>query len=555
MRFIKHILILILGLQSTIDAQNNARFVIEFTDKNGSSYNTSAPSAFLSAQAINRRNKQNITIKQNDLPVNKWYIDSVAKTGVKILNVSKWLNAIAIDTVGFPNALNKILSYPFVKSMLPVGIAIQNGNSSILKTKAENKFDLETIDLASTDLNYGNSLNQTNMIGADCLHNKGFKGEGMVIAVIDAGFFNADTLPVFDSLFMNNQILGTVDFANKGNNVFKENPHGMQVLSTMGGNLPGKLVGTAPKAKYWLLRSEVAATENKIEEFNLVAALEFADSVGVDMVNTSLGYNTFDNASQNYTYQDMDGKTAISTRGVTIAASKGIIVVSSAGNSGNSGWKYITAPADADSILTVGAVNANGNLASFSSRGPTFDKRLKPNVVAQGQSAIFASVSGGITSGNGTSFSSPIMAGAVACLWQAYPNKTNMEIIDAVQRSASNNLNPDTLLGYGIPNLCTADMLLSGIISSIPADDQLMKAYPNPFTNELNILLYSKKAQNITTQVYDVRGRKIIEQQHSATNNTVDKYKIYGTDGLDAGLYFLNIITPQAVYTQKIIKR
>ncbi len=262
----------------------------------------------------------------------------------------------------------------------------------------------------------------------------------------------------------------------------------MSVLSTMAGNVPGLLVGTAPGASYWLLRSEDAGSEYVVEEDNWIAAAEYADSVGADVINSSLGYTDYDDNNQSYTYADMDGNTARVTRGADIAASKGILVVNSAGNSGNNFWRYIGAPADADSIITVGAVNSLGIIASFSSLGPTSDGRVKPTVCGQGEGTYVVSSADGVYPGNGTSFSSPVMAGAVTCLWQANPSFNNMELIDAIKRSASRYSSPDSLYGYGIPNMAVAHMVLSGQELPTSDNENFMMANPNPFTEEIDVI-------------------------------------------------------------------
>ncbi|MCC6691312.1 MAG: S8 family serine peptidase [Bacteroidia bacterium] len=538
----------------SFNAQNKAEFMIRFSDKNGSPYSIANPSAFLSARSINRRAKQNIPIKEDDLPVNQSYIDSIIKTGVKLLNRSKWLNAVSIDTTGFPTALSKIISYPFVIGIKPLGIkpiSLPDAQRSKTEGRNKNKFGTLTTISTSPAYNYGGSLNQASMIGADCLHSLGYRGEGMVIAIIDAGFYKADSLQAFDSLRTNGQLLGTFDFANHGNNIYNEMSHGMMVLSTMGGNLPGQLIGTAPKAKYWLLRSEVAATENIIEEFNWASAAEFADSVGADVINSSLGYLTFDDPSQNQTYADMNGKVALSSIAATVAARKGMVVVVSAGNSGPG---TIGSPADADSILAIGAVDENGALAGFSSHGPSYDKRVKPNTMAQGQHSVVASAGGGITLANGTSFASPITAGAVTCLWQANPNKTNMQILDAVQKSAGQYTNPDSLMGYGIPNMCVANMVLGGQDFSSFQNDLVLATYPNPFDNIIHLTFYSSQVQSITFCMFDMCGRLVSENNMRVNTNSLNYFTINDIEQLAKGMYVLRVSSTYNNFYYKLIK-
>ncbi len=444
------------------------KYWVKFTDKNNSPYSVNNPEAFLSQKAIDRRLAHGIAIIENDLPVSQTYIQAVANAGATVLTVSKWYNSVTIYTTSSA-VINTINQLPFV---LSVSKSNANGNLPPEKS-AKPFFDKETYgdvpgdqkpegDLSDQVYNYGSATNQISMLNGIALHDLGFDGTGMTIAVLDAGFLNANIIDAFDSLWNNGQILGTKDFASpQSPNIFGSHYHGTMVLSTMGSYLPGQMVGTAPKADYWLLRSEDGATEYLIEELNWVSAAEFADSVGADVINSSLGYTTFDNSSQNHTYQDMDGNTTPITIGADMAVSKGMIIVNSAGNDGGSAWQYIGGPADGDSVFSIGAVTASGNYASFSSTGPTYDGRTKPDVVAQGSGSAIVNTNGTVTTGSGTSFSSPITAGMVACLWQAHPDKRNTEIMDAIRQSGSLASNPNQLLGYGIPDYFAAHTLLS----------------------------------------------------------------------------------------------
>jgi subtilisin family serine protease len=381
----------------------------------------------------------------------------------------------------------------------------------------------------------------------------GFTGEGMVIAVLDAGFYNANILPAFDSIRLNGQILGCRDIVTGDTMVYEDFPHGMNVLSTMAGNLPGKIVGTAPKASYWLLRTEDAASESIQEEINWLVGAEFADSVGADIINCSLGYTTFDNASTNHTYADMDGNTTIVTKAADWAASTGMFVVVSAGNLGSQTWQKISAPADADSVLTVGAVDPFGTIAGFSSRGPTSDGRIKPNIVAQGSSSITAANAGDITTNNGTSFSGPIAAGAVACLWQANPARTNMEIMNAIHRSSSQFGAPDTVKGYGIPNFCWADYILAGINENSSREEEI-NVYPNPFVSGIRIDFFSDKKQKIDIELYDISGRIIISHTDALAANMMNSLEINVDQDLSKGMYLVRIKAGEKVYNKKLVK-
>lgn len=533
-----------------------SKYWVQFKDKNGSPFSLNDPSVYLSQKAIDRRNKQNILISINDLPVNNVYVAEIrAMQGVTILNRSKWFNAILVSASD-TNKISAIKALAYVKNVKQ--IETSQLLKSISKFESENgsnavsaeKFDNPS---ASSVLNYGPSFKQANQIGVDCMHNLGYQGQGMTIAVLDAGFFDVNILPAFESMRINNQLLGTRDFISGDTMVYEDFPHGMNVLSCMVADLPGKIVGTAPKANYWLLRTEDANSESLSEEITWLVGAEFADSVGADIINSSLGYNYFDNSADNHTYSDLDGNTTIITKAADLAASKGIMVVSSAGNFGGPPWYKISAPADADSILTVGAVDSVGSIASLSSRGPTFDGRIKPNTVARGLNAVIAANSGDITTSSGTSFSSPITAGAVACLWQANPSVTNMQLLTAIQESSSQFSNPDSIKGYGIPNFCVANTILTGIDNHELSSDKL-NVHPNPFNNNFEITFYSNKKQKIEIELYDISGREIFRKHENVSANSYNVFNFNEANTLSKGLYMLELSTPDKKHFKKIIK-
>jgi serine protease AprX len=555
---------------ATVLCQNKYR--VQFTDKKNSPYSLSNSTEYLSAKAIQRRQKQNIRIEQNDLPVNPWYIDSIIEAGARLLNKSKWLNYITI-TDADSISLSKIRSFPFVSNAeliykAPIKDYLQPAfyeKQLDYYVKAENiRTDIPRLisdffnlkshksSLKSGFYDYGYSFGQVHMIACDSLHNMGFRGQGMTIALMDAGFSFVDKLPVFDSLRINNRILGTKDFVDINGNVYEKDHHGMTVLSTMAGNIPDIYIGTAPEADYWLLRTEDANSEYIIEEDNWVSAAEYADSVGVDVINSSLGYSTFYDISENHSYNDLDGRTARISKAAALAARKGIIVVSSAGNEGTSqSWGYhITVPADADSILSVGAVDMNGRYADFSSRGPTYDGRLKPDVAALGYGTALATVSGNIEPGNGTSFSSPIIAGMSACLWQSKPSMSNMKIISAIQKSCNHYYTPDIYTGYGIPNAVKAHSILSYPNSQPPS----ITVAPNPFTDEIYITLVPSTDSDIKIQITDIAGKIIFSNSSRNKNEGYRFFSINNIHHLSSGVYFLKVITPGKIYINKLIK-
>jgi serine protease AprX len=484
------------------------RYIVEFTDKNNSPYSISNPSAFLSERAIQRRTNYGIPITLNDLPVDPDYIAAVLATGVSLINKSKWLNSISIETSD-SLALVAIKALPFVKSSEAVAPRQGSGNGNIIKWNDAIVPSEKTTDQITFD--YGTAANQIEMLHGESLHDRGYRGNGMIIAVLDLGFLNANQLPIFQNLNEEGRILGYWNFVKGNDSVFYNGTHGCSVLSTIAADLPGQMVGTAPDVSVYLFVTEDGNSEYPIEEHNWAAAAERADSLGADMISSSLGYSQFTDASFNYTYAQMDGHTTMVSRAASFAAQKGMIVCSSAGNEGNHEWYYITAPADADSIITVGAVDSTGIITAFSSHGPSADGRIKPNVVGQGiLTTIVEPVSGIIVQGNGTSFSNPVIAGMTACLWEAHPEKNNMQIITTIEKSASLYFDPNDSMGYGIPNYEIADLMLSGMA---PDNLQLTAplVYPNPFTNNFGVIYYSAREQHPQVQIFNMLGQRVQE--------------------------------------------
>jgi len=441
------------------------RYIIKLKDKGTNPFSISNPSQYLGQRAIQRRTRYNIPIDSTDLPVTPRYVDSIRFAGaVTILNTSKWLNQVAIKTSD-PAALAKINSLPFVVSTSAIGsftTTAPNNNKwhSPLLRNMKIPATMEPRGLIDY-FSYGRSNGQIKIHKGEFLHNHGFRGEGIHMAILDAGFFQYLTLPTFDSVRIGNQILGTWDFVANEASVNEDHPHGMQCFSIIAANLPGTFVGTAPKASFYLYRTEDIASEYPIEEQNYAAGLERADSLGVDITSTSLGYFNFDPGVADYTYADMNGNTSISARAADLAAKKGIMMVIAAGNEGNNPWHYLITPSDADSVMSVGAVDTLGNVGGFSSYGPSSDGRVKPAVAAVGVNAVVANTTNGQpVYGSGTSFACPNMAGLTTCLMQGFPEVNNMTIIDILQKSASKNNFPDDRVGFGIPDMKKAFVLL-----------------------------------------------------------------------------------------------
>jgi len=442
-----------------------SRYIVQLKDKGTNPFSISNPLQYLTQRSIDRRIRYGIAIDSSDLPITPRYIDSIRLAGaVTILNSSKWLNQVAIQTTDAA-ALAKINSFPFVISTGPVATRNQQNDKPINK-KLDGPDNTIVPPPASPQgindfYNYGVSFGQVHLNNGEFLHNRGFRGQGMQMAVLDAGFFHYLSLPTFDSMRNNGQVLGTWDFVAGNASVDEDHPHGMNCLSTIAANMPGVFIGTAPKTSFYLYRTEDISSEYPIEEQNWIAGIERADSLGIDISSTSLGYFNFDNAIFNHTYADMDGNTTMIARAADLAAKKGIMIVVAAGNEGTSSWHFIISPGDGDSVMTVGAVSASGVVGNFSSYGPSSDGQIKPNVAAVGVGAVIANSSNGQpTFGNGTSFACPNMAGLTSCLMQAFPEINNMGIMNAMQQSANRATNPDNRTGYGIPDMKKAFVML-----------------------------------------------------------------------------------------------
>ena len=462
-----------------------SRYILRFKDKGSNPFSINNPSAFLTQRAVNRRTKYSISIDSTDLPVTPRYLDSVRLSGtVTILCISKWLNAVAIQTSD-ANALAKINTFSFVKSIS--GAALRTATS----VTVNNKFDIEKDQYTSTVMretgvlanyyDYGSSFAQVHIHNGEFLHNIGLRGQGMIIGMLDAGYNNYLTLKAFDSVRNNGQILGVYDFVARDSSVNEDFAHGMECFSTMAANIPGQFVGTAPKANFYLFRTEDASSEYPVEEFNWVCGAERVDSLGGDVISSSLGYTTFDAplTSASHTYADMNGNTTMAVIGADLAAKKGMLVVNAVGNSGTDTWHYLSTPADGDSVMAVGAVSTTGAVASFSSYGPSSDGQVKPDVASVGAGTIIEFPNGSIGGGNGTSFACPNIAGLTTCLWEGFPEYNNMHIINALRQAGSKASSPDDRVGYGIPdvkkaltNLLKEFSTASGAVSNCTATIQ-----------------------------------------------------------------------------------
>jgi subtilisin family serine protease len=456
------------------------------------------PTKMLSQRAIARRQRLKISFDAIDVPIDINFVNQCRNTGSTILAYSKWLNTIFVDAT--TSQINQIKTFSFVKEVklleaMSSGKQIPSSTTSIPLSKKESI--------------YGNSDVFVKQIKIDFLHNKGFTGDNIQIAILDAGFLGVNTIEAFDELRNRNGILGTYNFVANQENVYRDSNHGTMVLSTMATNKPNIYLGTAYNADYWLFTTEDNYAETPREEMFWIEAIEFADSVGVDVVNSSLGYRDFDGEFLSYTYDDMNGETTFISRAASIGGQKGILVVISAGNEGRRiNDNKIWAPADAKNIITVGSVNSSGTISPFSSYGPSADGRIKPDVAAMGTRVPLYSDTGEIVYNNGTSFSSPIVAGSVTCLRQAFPNSSVSAIIDALHVSADNYDTPDDRTGYGIANFESAYIILKNQLGLDKNQFNKLSITPNPVENNLRIEGINN---NYKYYISDVMGRIVLK--------------------------------------------
>ena len=531
----KIIIIGILLLFATGAWAQVSRYVVSFTDKEGTPFSVEQPEDFLSERSIARRQKQDVAVTENDLPVNPAYVNQLAGTGAEVYYTSRWMNLALIQADA--SVLPAVSGLPFVKQVTLVapGTRLTQPASSGGRFKSRGNGRI----LATTEV-------QNGMLSVQHMHRQNFLGQGILIAVFDGGFAGVDTAPFFEHLVEYDKIQQTFDFVTNAGYVFNYDDHGTRVLSCMASKMvvvdSGDTVlsyGSAPEADYALFITEDIRSEYRIEEYNWLFAAEKADSLGADVIHSSVGYNLFNSSSMNYSFSDMDGQTAVSTQAANYAFEKGIFVVASVGNEGNNSWKKVTAPADSPNVLAVGAIDAGGSLASFSSAGPTADGRTKPDVVALGVFTTVGTDNGSVVTANGTSYSAPIVAGLVAGLIQANPEKTNTEIFQDILKSGDKANDPDTLFGYGVPDFVKA---MDGKILSV--DDVIndkIKVYPNPFSeNKLNIRINNALAANgLKVEMFDANGKLIARKTYNSFE--MDDVLEFEFQGVTPGIYFLKL--------------
>ncbi len=542
--FVVFFTLVLLHTTFIVDAQQKIeyKFAVVFADKDTFLNNLQQPEKYLSAKAISRRQSKNIAVDWYDLPVSSQHINTLINSGFKVHNTSKWFNCAIVFT---PNkqAADSIKKLAGVKDVIDVGfgtkkITSTNTNPVELDEMVallEQKFT-KVKDKHKQDTNvYGAGYTQAEMIGVSKLHQIGLSGTGTTIAVIDAGYRNAHKHIVFKRALK--QVVSTYDFVDMELNVFDNDDHGTAVWSCMAANDSFNFIGTAPTANYILLRSEDATTEFPVEEFYWAIAAEYADSAGADIISTSLGYNEFDHERYNYEHKNLNGKTAWITQAANIAVNKGLFVLVSAGNEGDNSWKQIAFPADAFGVVTVGAVDKKQRLAGFSSVGLTADGRIKPDLMAMGENATIASDLGTIYEGDGTSYSCPVLAGGVACLWPYFNNYSTKQIKQWLHLSGSNYYKPNKYFGYGVPNL----FLAYQFTQSYSADTLLNLVALDDKYHHLTMFVKQKEKLKLTLK--NELGKTISSQTESIKEVGFTRIKLHGSKKLKKGIYTLQIIT------------
>jgi subtilisin family serine protease len=484
---------------------------------------------------------QALAVDHMDLPVSQDYLLELKGMGIEIRHVSRWLNGVAMidmDDITFQDVLQ--LSYTDSVPWTPAAEDIFFPQKS-----GQARFDPPIS--PAPEFSYGIAREQVEMVRTDALHDMGYTGKGVWIGVLDAGFYNVDSMPSLESLIDEGRILETRNYVNETPVYRLSSSHGMSVLSIMGGEWDGFLVGTAPHASYLLCSTENSDQETRIEEIAWIEAAEYADSLGVDVLNTSLGYSDFDGELYDYNYEDMDGKSSFISKAASLTASRGMILCNSAGNSGDDPWYFITAPADASDILAVGAVDSTNLIANFSSRGPSYDARIKPDITAMGRRTAIQYRNKDVGRGNGTSYSSPVMAGSVAALWQAFPELPALELIHKIRQSAHRNMNPDINYGFGTPNMLYAYHTITGVPVGFTSGK--MEIWPNPASERIMIRIPEAESGLHEIRIYDMQGKLAGSRQMELPGEMKLQRSFPG------GIYIIEVRTPGYIYRSRLLKQ
>ncbi len=527
-------LILVTGFASA----QEGKYAIFFKDKVGTTFSTNNPPAYLSQRSITRRIKNSVEFSEEDFPVNQIYIDQLKSNGAEILFASRWLNCAIVQLDD--GELSTILTLPFVISSEFVSPIKSLNGGRIKKIGEKNDSNLSLV----------NQI-QSSMIGLDDMHMDNIFGEGVLVGVFDSGFLGVDITDPFKSLFTESRLTHTLDIVGQSGNVFQYDDHGTEVLSIMAANQPGTYIGGIPKATYQLYVTEDVGSEFRIEEYNWLYAAEMADSAGVDIINSSLGYNLFDDTAMDYTTGQLDGNTAVVSIAASKALSKGIMIVVSAGNDGNTPWKLVNPPADVNGVLAVGSITGTGSTSNFSSLGPTADNRVKPDVVALGSSVSIIKANGNTGFTSGTSSSAPLITSLAVGLLEAFPELTVLELYDLIIASANMFESPDNQKGYGIPHYAAAKQILNGEEPEVPAP--AIYLYPNPVVgNTLKVEIAGNVGQQALIEIYDLKGKLMMKSEGVVTyiNNPVE----LDVSNFSDGLYIIKVKADGLLKTIRLIK-
>ena len=509
---------------------------VYFSDK-GINVSLNPASSVLSERSIARRQKAGITVPDfRDFPVFPGYLNQVKSFGLALHCTSKWLNT-GLFKAAEPINTDMLLTLPFVKEVKTV------------KAPAGKSIFTDKLDFKSVESDFPPYDQPMTMIRGHSLHNAGFDGKGILVAVLDGGFNYADIIPSLELLRKRKGIKATRDFVTGDVNVYDYHTHGTAVLSVLAGRIEGIIRGTAPGADFMLFRTESTSDEFPVEEDFWVAAAEYADSAGADIITSSLGYGYFDDPLLDYKFTEMDGNSAFITQAADVAASKGMLVFNSAGNERNKQWQRILAPSDGDSVMCIGAVDGYGTISAFSSAGPSADGRIKPDNSAMGVSVTIQTNPTTVARASGTSFSCPVMSGMTACLLQAVPAATNTEIIDAIHQSADRYHSPDSLYGYGIPDMTIALKKLQDTRLKFPESEFIIS--PNPTTGDVGIIFREQPA-SIRLEIYSSSGRMIYRKEFDSFAGR--SLILTVLNRREQGIYFVRLTTGNGVYLQKIIK-
>lgn len=518
------------------------RYMVFFNDKAGTPFAVSEPETFLSPAAIQRRVKHDVQITAQDLPVNPQYVVEIRSLGADVFFTTRWMNGLLIQAED--DIIPGIESLSFVdrvELVAPQARLQARGRVKVIERRKGAKVS------TATDA-------QLSMIGLDEMHEQEIRGEGITIAILDSGFEGVDITSPFSHIFQDGRINleASHDFVYNSDNVFQHDDHGTEVFSVIAAFQPGEFTGGAYKASYQLYVTEEVPTEYRVEEYNWLFAAERADSAGADIIQSSLGYYDFDDSSMDYLKSEMDGTTTVVSRAAQWAAERGIIVVVSAGNEGNVSWQIVTAPADANDVLAVASVDANLRRANSSSTGPTSDQRLKPDVAALGVGTSVIESSGSLGRSSGTSLAAPLITSLAAGVLQKYPSATNLEILEAIRKSASQSANPDFLTGYGVPHFQAVVNYMEAVIQN---ND--FEVFPNPFAEEIDTLVIRPKnpgeMPDCTVELISADGKSVFRStpQFSWLNNHYSPEVSH----LLPGVYFLRINANGRKYTYKLVRK